>query len=85
MVTAPPDLSIFQEPNLILAQMTPTWEGPGALIRPSTPKKQPAPWGHLVLYPSKALSGLVLEIKGPSPEGKRQFRTEFINQASPVV
>ena len=65
--------------------MTPTREGPGALIRPPTPEKQPAPWGHLVLYLSKALSGLVLAIKGPSPEGKRQFCTEFINQASPVV
>ena len=32
-----------------------------------------------------ALRTLVLTIKVPIPEGKRQFRTEFINQASPVV
>ena len=32
-----------------------------------------------------ALRTLVLAIKGPSPEGKRQFLSEFINQAGPVV
>ena len=58
MVTAPPDLSIFQEPKVILAQMTPTREGPGALITTPTPEKQPPPWVWLVLCPSKALSGL---------------------------
>ena len=58
MVTAPPDLSIFQEPKLILAQMMPALEKLGALIRPPTPEEQPAPWVLLVLCPSKALSGL---------------------------
>ena len=58
MVTAPPDLSIFKEPKLILVQMMPTQEGPGALIRPATPENQPPPCVLLVLCPSKALSGL---------------------------
>ena len=58
VVTAPPDLSIFQEPKWILVQMTPTQEGPGALIRPPTPEEQPPPWVLLVLCPSKELSGL---------------------------
>ena len=58
VVTGPPDLSIFQEPELILVQMTPTREGPGALIRPPTPEGQPPLRVLLVLCPSKALSGL---------------------------
>ena len=32
-----------------------------------------------------ALRTLVLAIEGPSPEGKRQFVSEFINQVGPVV
>ena len=32
-----------------------------------------------------ALRTLMLAIKGPSPEGKRQFLSEFINPAGPVV
>ena len=32
-----------------------------------------------------ALRTLVLAIKVPIPEGKRQFRSEFVNQAGPVV
>ena len=32
-----------------------------------------------------ALRTVVLAIKGPSPEGKRQFVSEFINQVGPVV
>ena len=32
-----------------------------------------------------ALRTLVLAIKGPSPEGKRQFCSEVINQAGPVI
>ena len=32
-----------------------------------------------------ALRTLMLVISGPSPEGKCQFRSEFINQAGPVV
>ena len=32
-----------------------------------------------------ALRTLVLAIKVPIPEGKRQFLSEFINQAGPVV
>ena len=54
----PPDLSIFKEPNLILAQMMPSREGPGALIRPPNPEEQPPPWVMLVLCPSRVLSGL---------------------------
>ena len=57
VVTAPPDLSIFKEPKLILVQMMPTREGPGALIKPPTPENQPPPWVLLVLCPSKVLSG----------------------------
>ena len=59
VVTAPPDLSIFKEPKLILAEMMPTWEGPGALIRHRTPVEQPPSWVLMVLGPSKALSGLL--------------------------
>ena len=38
VVTVPPDLGILQEPKLILAQMTPTREGLGGLIRPPPPR-----------------------------------------------
>ena len=58
MVTVPPNLSIFKEPNLILVQMTPTLEGPGAVIKPRTPDEQPPLWVLLLLCPSKAFSGL---------------------------
>ena len=68
--TAPPDLSIFQEPKFILALMTPTREGLGALIRPPTPKEQPPPWVLLVLCLSKALSGLSsLGLRAPALKG----------------
>ena len=70
MVTAPPDLSIFQEPKVILAQMTPTREGPGALITTPTPEKQPPPWVWLVLCPSKVLSGLSCwRLRAPALKG----------------
>ena len=55
VVTAPPDLSILKDPKLILAQMTPTREGLGALIRPPTPEEQPPPWVLLALCPSGLL------------------------------
>ena len=58
MVTVPPNLSIFKEPKLILVQMTPTLEGPCAVIKPPTPDEQPPLWVLLVLCPSKAFSGL---------------------------
>ena len=58
MGTAPTNLSIFKELKVILAQMTPTREGPGAVIRTPTPEKQPPPWVRLVLCQSKVLSGL---------------------------
>ena len=85
MVTAPPDLSILKEPKLILAQMTPAREGPGALSRPH-PRGAAATVGAAGLVSEEgALRTLVLVLKGPSPEGKRPFRSEFINQAGPVV
>jgi len=63
-------ISIFQEPKGILAQMTPTREGPGALIRPPTPEKQPPPWLRLVLCQSKVLSGLSCwRLRSPSLKG----------------
>ena len=55
VVRAPPDLSILKDPKLILAQMTPTREGLGALIRPPTPEEQPPPWVLLALCPSGLL------------------------------
>ena len=68
--TAPPDLSIFQEPKFILALMTPTREGLGALIGPPTPTEQPPPWVLLVLCLSKALSGLSsLGLRAPALKG----------------
>ena len=86
MVTGPPDLSILKEPKLILAQMMPTREGPRALIRPPTPEESATTAGAAgPVSQQGALRTLVLAIKGPSPEGKHQFRSEFINQAGPVV
>ena len=38
LLRSPPVPSIFKEPKLILVQMTPTREGPGALIRPPPPR-----------------------------------------------
>ena len=55
VVRAPPDLSILKNPNLILAQMTPTQEGLCALISPPIPEDQPPPWVMLVLCPSRLL------------------------------
>ena len=77
--------SILKEPKLILAQMTPAREGPGALSRPH-PRGAAATVGTAGLVSEEgALRTLVLVLKGPSPEGKRPFRSEFINQAGPVV
>ena len=85
VVTAPPDLSIFKEPKLILVQMMPTREGPGALIRPPPPRSSHHRGCCWSSVEQSTLRNLVLAIKGPSPEGKRQFPSEFINQAGPVV
>ena len=72
MVTAPPDLSVLKEPKLILAQMTPAREGPGALSRPH-PRGAAATVGAAgPVSEEGALRTLVLEIKGPNPEGKHQ-------------
>ena len=70
VLTASPDLSIFKEPKFILALMTPTREGLGALIRPPTAEEQPPPWVLLVLCLNNVLSGLSsLGLRAPALKG----------------
>ena len=86
VVTVPPNLSIFKEPKLILVQMTPTLEGPCAVIKPPHPRWAATTVGAAgPVSKQSVLRTLVLAINGANPEGKRQFRSEFISQAGPVV